>query len=542
MIRPRFAVPLPTIAAGLITAAFAAACTVFAWQPRLASFADDSVSYLVAAQVFSPWQAASGPVAEAFVREAYFPPLFPLFLGALGASHDIDFAHAVTALLLAACLPAQYMLGVRWLGTRWAAAITVAATALLPSLWINAKGILSEPLFILLLLATLHVMESDAGRRRVLALAILMAALVLTRTVGLAMVAAYAACVLFERRQALPERVLALVPAAVAAAAYGLWLWLRPSATVDEYLQIAAERSSSMLAGGDLLAAFGARLATQANAMAEAWVGALMLFWVEGRPVPVLLSGAAGIAALAGLALRLREARADGWMTAAYLGVFLLWPFPGQMTRFLFPLLPVLVLYAFYALNVAMRAARGSGFVASSALALTILSLAVPALGFIRERARHGAESGYAGITEWYRTPDIREARTRAEVHLDLLADMELIRARTAPGESVMWVAPSYIALLAQRRGVPAPPPGLGRREYREAVLRINPDYLFLSVYHPRQTTSDADWRTGLAALDGTDQVIHTRRQRGTGAVSSVLLRPEAAAARPTRTAAPRPD
>jgi len=70
----------PDLLIALATLVFAAACTAFVWQPGLASFADDSVSYLVIAQVFSPWQSASPPVADAFVREAFYPPLFPLAL------------------------------------------------------------------------------------------------------------------------------------------------------------------------------------------------------------------------------------------------------------------------------------------------------------------------------------------------------------------------------------------------------------------------------------------------------------------------------
>lgn len=129
----------PDVAVMLLTVAFAAACATFVWQPSLASFADDSVSYLVMAQVFSPWQPAAQPVAEAFVREAFYPPLFPMVLALAGAAHDMAFAHAITALLLAGCLPALYLLGKRWLDNKWAAAVVVAVTTLLPSLWIDPR-------------------------------------------------------------------------------------------------------------------------------------------------------------------------------------------------------------------------------------------------------------------------------------------------------------------------------------------------------------------------------------------------------------------
>ena len=152
---------LPAAAVALVTLAFAYACAAFVWQPTLATFADDSVSYLVMAQVFSPWQAATPAVAAAFSREAFYPPLFPMVLALAGAAHQIAWAHVLTALLLAACLPLVYLLGARWLEDRRAAVAAVLCVALLPALWVNAKGILSEPLFCLLLLATLWALETQ---------------------------------------------------------------------------------------------------------------------------------------------------------------------------------------------------------------------------------------------------------------------------------------------------------------------------------------------------------------------------------------------
>ncbi|MBC7802823.1 MAG: hypothetical protein H7Y16_03015, partial [Candidatus Parcubacteria bacterium] len=173
----------PAHAVVAITLCFGLFCALFVRQPGLASFADDSVSYLVMAQVFSPYQAASQAVAAAFAGEAFYPPLFPAVLALAGAAHDIAWAHVLTALLLAAGLPLAYVLGRHWLDDRRQAAAAVLCIALLPALWVNAKGILSEPLFCLLLLATLWVLEpgrEDDGRvdgGRLWLLALLMAAL-----------------------------------------------------------------------------------------------------------------------------------------------------------------------------------------------------------------------------------------------------------------------------------------------------------------------------------------------------------------------------
>ena len=512
----------PGIVAAALCALFALACMRFVWQPTLASFADDSVSYLVMAQVFSPYQAASPPVAAAFAREAFYPPLYPLLLALAGAAHHAAWAHAVTALLLAASLPFAYLLGCRWLGSRGAALAAVVCIALLPSLWVNSKGILSETLFCLLLVSTFLYLEKD--RTASWALALLLAAMALTRTAALPMLAGFAVWALTRHGIPLPERVRAVVPALAAVIAYGLWVLLRPSMTEDDYARILVERGQGFLEGpGGMLASLAASLLRQANALAEGWVGTLTLFWVEGQPLRPLLAGVVGALALGGLALRLARGRADGWMMAAYLATLLAWPFYEQMGRFLFPAVPVLVLYAFLAAGEALRRLARPAALAHALLAALLLTLSVPAMAFIYQRSQ--AVGPVVEMTEWYRTPDLARARSRSQVHLDLLDDMQAIRGLTQPQDRVMWVAPSYLALLAGRQGIAAPDARLGPEAYREAVRRSGADYVFLSRYHPRDTIRDTAWQSGIRALAADAKAVHTRTQDGGSIVSSILLK-----------------
>ena len=516
---------LPDLAFAVLAVAFAIACARFVWQPTLATFADDSVSYLVMAQAFSPYQAASAAVVEAFPREAFYPPLFPLVLALAGAAHDIAWAHAATALMLAAALPFVYLLGARWLGGRGAALAAVACIALLPSLWINAKGILSEPLLCLLLAATCWVLErNEGGPGAPWATAALMVAMALTRTAALPMIGAYALWSLARRGRPLAARLRGMAPALAALAAYGLWVLLRPSMTEDDYARILLERGQGLFDGRTgFLTALGMSIARQSHAIVEGWAGSLLLFWVEGQPARLALASLVGILSLAGLALRFVRGKADGWMLAAYLATLLAWPFYEQMERFLFPALPVLVLYAFYAAGEAMRAMSRRPALAHALVAGLMLTLAVPAMAFIRQRAQ--APGPVTRITDWYRTPDLERARSRAQTHLDLFDDMQAIRSLTQPGDRVMWVVPSYIALLADRRALPAPDAGLAIGAYREAVRKSGADYVFLSRYHPRDTIRDTAWQSGVRALAGVGKAVHTSARSEGGEVTSILLR-----------------
>ena len=508
----------------LMTLAFAYACAAFVWQPTLATFADDSVSYLVMAQVFSPWQPASPAVTAAFAREAFYPPLFPAVLALAGAAHHIAWAHALTALLLAACLPLVYLLGVRWLEHRGAAATVVLCVALLPALWVNAKGILTEPLFCLLLLMTFWVMDSgERTRARLGLLALLMVAMALTRTAALPMIAVYALWILTRRGMAPGVKLRELGPVLAAVAAYGLWVLLRPAATEDNYARIALDHGSVFLGAKSPLAAIAASLLRQANAMAEGWIGSVLLYWMEGRPVRVVLAGGVGCLALAGLALRVRDGKPDGWMVAGYLALLLAWPFYDQMGRFLFPVLPVLLLYAFLASTTLARALGRPQALGAGVLSVLLLSLTVPALAFIQQRST--AAGAVREIVDWYRTPGLDQARARAQVQLDLFADMDEIRKLTAAGDRVMWFAPSYLALLADRRGVAAPDPDLAPAAYREAVRASGAEYVFLSAHHPRDTMRDVAWQAGTRALTGQAQAVHVRALPGGGAVTSLLLK-----------------
>lgn len=524
MIRAALRPALPALAVALLTLGFAGLCIAFVWQPTLATFADDSVSYLVMAQVFSPWGAASPAVADAFAREAFYPPLFPLMLALAGAAHDVTRAHAATALLVAGWIPLVYLLGTRWLEDRRAAAAAAFCVALLPALWVNARGILSEPLFGLLLLAVFCIVDTVKDERnRIGWLALLMTAMLLTRTAALAMVAAYALWAFAQRDQSLASRARTALPAAIAIAAYGAWVLLRPAETADSYARIVLDHGGAFFAAENPVLAIGASLWRQANAVGEGWVASLLLFWVEGRPARPLLVCAIGGLALAGMAARMLAGKPDGWMVAAYLATLLVWPFYDQMGRFLFPVLPALMLYAFWAAARALRYLGRPAVLGHGLIAVLVLSLTAPALAFMVQRFQMPGR--YPQIIDWYSTPDLQEARARAQRHLDLFDDMAEIDRLTGPADRVMWVAPSYIALLAGRRGLAAPDAALAPSAYRQAVRDSGADYVFLSLYHPRDTIRTRAWQAGTAALASHATVVRVRATEGSGVATSILLK-----------------
>jgi 4-amino-4-deoxy-L-arabinose transferase-like glycosyltransferase len=183
----------PALAA--LGAAVAAAAVAFLWQPGLDSLYDDSVSYLLMAQRFTPFHALEPAVAAAAAHEKY-PPLFALLLAASGGAYDWRIAHAVVALCFAASVVMLVLFTAGLTGSRLVGLIAGSAYALLPGSWIIAKGILSEYPYIALTLTALWVYrnwdERPATRRTTLGFGVLLAAVMLTRTVGVALLGAIA--------------------------------------------------------------------------------------------------------------------------------------------------------------------------------------------------------------------------------------------------------------------------------------------------------------------------------------------------------------
>ena len=123
----------------------------FAWQPDLASVGDDSASYLVVAH----WMAGGPPEIVRWAGyHSHFPPLFAAAL-ALAGPGNLYTAHLVVALFAAFALAPLYLFTWRESGRRDAAFLLAAVFLLTPVAWVSAKGILSEPLFLLTSLCAL---------------------------------------------------------------------------------------------------------------------------------------------------------------------------------------------------------------------------------------------------------------------------------------------------------------------------------------------------------------------------------------------------
>jgi 4-amino-4-deoxy-L-arabinose transferase-like glycosyltransferase len=523
------------VALGALAAAAGIVAALFTWQSGLASLFDDSVSYLVMAQAFSPFTTASAAVAAALPQEKY-PPLFPLLLALGGGAYEWRIAHLWVALAFAASV---YFLGLHAGKATGSAALGWAAAlvfAWMPGVWLNVKGILSEFPFMALTFATLAYYERlrarPATRRGYVGLGVLLAAVMLTRTIGIALVAAVAAAEAWRFVTARERDRLRLASWALAIPilAAGLWYALRPKGGEDAYVAFSTGMAQGAAEHGTdwALGIMGLNI----SALADAWLTAILIFWGEAWRPGFLIATLVGASGAIGTLWRAARGEADGLYVLAFIAILVAWPFPGQMYRLALPVLPLLVVHALWTWQHLLARVAGEPRARAWTPFASILPLlaCVPAvLFYIAERARDPGDVvalGYRNgdIAEFYRIPDRKSAEANALQQIEIFEDMEQIRRTTPESARVMWYAPGYVALLAGRRGVP-----LERRESladMAAQMRAaKPDYIYFAAAHPR----DSARRLGdpldaigaaLPFSDGLWQRVNAR-----GGLESILLK-----------------
>ncbi|HZZ93569.1 MAG TPA: hypothetical protein VFE23_13480 [Usitatibacter sp.] len=455
----------------------------FAWQPGLATFNDDSFSYLTLAR----WIEGSRTFVEPWAwQHAHFPPLFPLVLVATRGSQSLAAAHVTVALLAALALAALYRYALLETRSRAAACLLAAAFLLTPTAWLSILGVLSEPLFLAITLMALacharHLAQSDAPPRRWIVFGLWLAAAQQTRSAAVTLIAAYAvhAALRFARTPR-TLRIRLLLPFLPVLLLAPLWPWLRPGAGGDYQDQLAT-----------LAAAWAAHpaqaLRQGVDVLVRAWLASLQGEGTTGgtASLPFLALGAI---ALAGTVRRAARNALDGWYVLLTLPLLVFWNYGEETSRrLLYPLLPLLLLHAgeaLAALAARLDLAHRARFAVAACCAL-VIALCLPAMALLALRALDrtplpGTSMAYSNVLEYYRSRNEVAARQAANPQLAALIGLQALRQVTEPDARVMWMRPEYVGLLGQRRGVPYEY-GWDKLTFARALEATGTRYLVLS-------------------------------------------------------------
>lgn len=412
----------------------------------------------------------------------HYPPLYPLVLTPFFGLLPVD-AAAVGAKLLNLLLAAAGAGLIAWHARRhdllgaaapsWLAPAVVAAAALAIPVLTTQSVLFAEPLFVLLLAGAV-LLADDA---RVIPAGVATALAVLTRSIGIAAGAGIVLYLLLVRRERPRRALLALAPAALAGAAWGLWV-VTQQRGIDPALALNYGSYGEVLkqAGLSAVGVSAPDLPRPLAAITLGWLPAAPLVWLFALPALAILGY--------GLALLARRS-SIGLTLLGYLAILAVWPYPPD--RFLWAVLPWLAL-AWTAGAVALwRYARLRAPVAAVS--------AVLAIGYARYEARGFAGRWWAGaaraISANFREllPALRALPADAVLATDDEALVWLYTGRTAVplylyqyrGRATLEPAPAAHRAYLRRMGVThvvlASASADGARELR-ALLTAYPGWL----------------------------------------------------------------
>lgn len=469
------------------------------WLDGLASIADDSVNYLVMARYLSPWVPASEAVVAAWPLQN-FPPLLPLVLAWTGAANSMQFSHFLISFLALASLIPLYGFAHKLLNSRADATMLLVVIVALPGALLGMQGILSEPLFLFLTTCFIWLnlrpetkggLVSEVGWKMVFA-CLLLAAVMLTRSIGYVMWLAMLAVILVNRIKGQPIGGSWLVPVGSGVVFFAVMAI------------IGLEREShyfavllSFLSGDDPtgISTGGFDALRQVGFVVDGWRSYLLIYWFDGATVGNVVSLIVLFFSVVGLVYRLKENALDGYYVLGYVILLLIWPHPGQMVRFFFPLAPFLVIYAALGARMVFTKSRKLSVWSPPVLLFMVLAVSLPSHGYMRDRLERAEELGMQPIHEWFRQVDLGLARRELVAQNQMLSAFEEI-GRNEPGTmKIAYYEPTYIAALSHQIGIPLPFP-FDENDIRTLASR-GVEYVLLTEIHPRKT------RLGISGMAG---------------------------------------
>lgn len=420
----------PLVAA---VAALVAALATITTDP-IGVFNDDGI-YLLTAKALANGMGYVYPQLPGFPPAIHYPPAWPLLLAAVWKiapefPANISWFKLINPVVIAAAAAAGVHFGQRLLRLPWWVALggVVAATLTVPVLLLT-NLLLSEPLFLALLLPTLFVTERlvrEGGVRLAIGAALLVALLVLVRTLG--GVVLVAGVMLLARERRWREMVVFGGLTVALLMPWQLFVW-RSSVGFPDELRGSYGPYLEWVADGYRAGGFPFLRAVVAKNLAATWtmLGVFFSPLVDGltRHVLAALALLTFLGGLAGLARRGR-APVTALALAGYLAIVVIWPF--WVDRFLWVMWPLLMLVALAGTLLAINALRDRGrprLALGAAAVAALLGLGHEAYN-LRGLARGWEHKASADMT-------VAGAMLVRRVNADRRLDGKLIAAELAP-------------------------------------------------------------------------------------------------------------
>jgi hypothetical protein len=290
--------------------------------------------------------------------------------------------------------------------------------------------------------------ERNAPLARYWAGALLCACAAATRNAGVVLCAAYALALLLRApRRAWPALLLLPLPLVLQSVFY--------SGGGSAYASLFAARTAGV-------AALWQHLLTNGAALWGAWQ---LQFAIRPNTLTTLLALTVLTAAVVGAWKRLRTQAMDAWFLAGSLALLLVWPFPEVMPRLLFPLMPLLLVYAALGgRTLAERApARGAQTTAAwwPALLPLLLVVIIAVPDTVKLTQRYGQATGtfaaWRASREWLQAPNLAAARADVNFKRTLIALMRQSATLVSPDQCIYTLQPGPAMYYTRHVSFPAP-------------------------------------------------------------------------------------
>lgn len=442
----------------LILAAMFVVLPGYVWHENTSGFLTDDGVYLLMADFFSPRETGNPLVQQLMMDQARFPPAYPVLIGLFGGgAASMQVAHLVTCGTFIASAVLFYLWARQALERKELAAACLVIYALLPRTLVYVLEIWSEFLYMAVVFAALVVLNLAERRRQhsrelLLAGAMLIGLSILTRTIGVALLAAF---VVFLYTRGFARKYLYIATAVLLPVC---WEVIK---RVNHYGGGYGEDLAQYLSWDGAAKLFLTDIPHNAFLLFQSWN---RHFAVEPESSWGMhwLSTALLLLALTGLARSAALKNIDFFYVVFYIPIVLVWPYPAHETRFLYPLIPFALVYMFAGLYVLVpgRAARPRWFSQTVLVALT-LSMIFPGLVFRVDRFFSPVPGyipdDYRHTRHWLRSRDPEDAYRESEQKAVVVKAMKRIGSRVNPRQCVYSAHPVSTMLYSQRMSIIVP-------------------------------------------------------------------------------------
>ncbi|MGE4069879.1 MAG: hypothetical protein AB7E72_01785 [Lysobacterales bacterium] len=401
---------------------------------------------------------------QTILSETRFPPGYPLFLSLFGPDPSpagmraANFGQWLTVLL---ALATSWRFYRQSLGAGAAAIAAFAFTLAMPWVYPWSFDLISEPLFVALLLTICVLAEQRPSARSSYFMCLLFGALCLTRSIGypLLLVLAYW---LWNGSRSIPRVLAGMAIAMGPIVAWKIFQWTQGRAGADSYLLwLLWELRGLANNPWDILWPQWSKFAAAFTPMG----------WHQG--VRIALGSALLICALIQIAPRARKKDSTALIAATLFLVLLSWPYPLHFDRLVAPLAPFILSYALLPFAASCRAsqppsAQSPVAAASAGKAIAAVVLAVAALATTWGLAiAPMVASSRAQLPEFERsflrstlatmnTEQAPKTIERLARTLDVASQLDTL---VPPGECIYTTSPDFIALRSTRKLIDSPVP-----------------------------------------------------------------------------------